>query len=78
MYFMICGKYRKFKISEIPYSFERTLVNSIVFCKCGIEDEKIFNPHMHKMDPRGAKNYIFGNRFYSDIIYSSILMLENI
>ena len=23
------------------------------------------NPHMHKMGPWGAKNYIFGNHFYS-------------
>ena len=24
-----------------------------------------FNPHMHKMGPRGHKHYIFGKQFYS-------------
>ena len=27
--------------------------------------EDIFNPHMHMLDPRGPKHYIFGNHFCS-------------
>ena len=39
---VICGKYRKFKIFEISYIFEKTLFLSIFCIKCEKEDEKIF------------------------------------
>ena len=38
---VICGKYRKFKISKISYISEKTLVLSINCSKCEDEDEKI-------------------------------------
>ena len=41
-YRIICGKYRKFKNPKISYTFEETLVLSIICSKCKNEDEKIF------------------------------------
>ena len=35
-------KYNKFKNPKILYTFEKTLVISIICIKCGNEDEKIF------------------------------------
>ena len=42
LYCDICGKYRKFKNSEISYILEKTLVFSIICSKCKNENEKIF------------------------------------
>ena len=42
LYYVICGKYRKFKNLKILYIFENTLVLSIICCKCKIEDEETF------------------------------------
>ena len=42
LYCVICGKYRKFKISRISYIFEKTSVFSIICIKWENEDEKIF------------------------------------
>ena len=39
---MICSKYRKFEKPKISYLLEKTLVLSIIWSKCKIEDEKIF------------------------------------
>ena len=39
---IFCGKYRKCKTSKISYILEKTLVLSIIYSKCGNEDEKIF------------------------------------
>ena len=41
-YCVICSKYRKFEKPKILYFLEKTLVLSIIFCKCKNEDEKIF------------------------------------
>ena len=30
-----------------------------------LQIEKVINPHMHKMGPRGPKHCIFGDQFYS-------------
>ena len=38
----ICGKYRKFKSPKVSYIFGKTLTLSIIYIKCGNEDEKIF------------------------------------
>ena len=37
-----CGKYKKFKNTEVSYIFEKTSVLSIICSKCGSKDEKIF------------------------------------
>ena len=42
VYFVICGKYRKFKNPKILYIFEETLFLSIICSKCGNDNEKIF------------------------------------
>ena len=42
IYFIICGKYRKFEDPLMSYIFEKTLVLSIIYGKCGSEDEKLF------------------------------------
>ena len=65
--------------------------NSRISCFLSIFQRKLwvnhnrFNPHMHKMGPRGHKPFSFGDHFYSEkmpessgFMYSSILMLENI
>ena len=39
-YFVICGKYRKFKNPKIWYILKKTLVFSII--KCKNEEQKIF------------------------------------
>ena len=41
-YFVIFGKYRKFKNSKISCILEKTLVLFIICSKCKNEDEKIF------------------------------------
>ena len=42
LYWVICGKYRKFEKPQIPYLLEKTLVFSIICSKCKNEDEKLF------------------------------------
>ena len=42
IYCVICSKYRKFEKSKISYLLEKTLVLSIICCKCKNEDEKLF------------------------------------
>ena len=42
LYWVISAKYRKFKKTIISYTFEKTLVLSIICSKCEKEDEKIF------------------------------------
>ena len=42
IYFVICGKYRKFGKPKISYLLEKTLVLSIICSKCKNENEKIF------------------------------------
>ena len=37
-----CGKYKKFKNTEVSYIFEKTSVLSIICSKCESKDEKIF------------------------------------
>ena len=39
LYSVICGKYRRF---EMLYLLEKTLVLSVIYGKCKIEDQKIF------------------------------------
>ena len=41
IYFIVCGKYRRFKNPKI-YKLQKKLLISIVFRKCGSKDEKIF------------------------------------
>ena len=40
LYWVICGKYKKFEKSKISYVLEKTLVLSINCSKCKNEDEK--------------------------------------
>ena len=42
VYYFICNKYKKFKISEISYIVDKTSVLCIICDKCGSNDEKIF------------------------------------
>ena len=42
LYCVICGKYRKFEKPKISYLLEKTLVISIICCKCKNKDEKLF------------------------------------
>ena len=42
MYYVICGKYRKFEKPEISYLLEKTLVLSIICDKSKNEEENIF------------------------------------
>ena len=42
IYCVIGSKYRKFEKSKISYLLEKTLVLSIICCKCKNEDEKLF------------------------------------
>ena len=42
MYFVFCGKYRKFEKSKISHLLEKTLALSIICSKCKKEDEKLF------------------------------------
>ena len=37
-----CNKHRKFKIPKLSYSFDKTLVVSIISNKCDSNDEKVF------------------------------------
>ena len=37
-----CGKYKRFKNTEVSYIFEKTSVLSIICSKCGSKDEKMF------------------------------------
>ena len=41
MYYIICGKYKKFKKPEISHFFKKLLF-SIICSKCDNEDEKTF------------------------------------
>ena len=41
-YYVIYGKYRKFKKPKITQNFEKTLFLSIICSKCENEDKKIF------------------------------------
>ena len=40
LYWVICGKYKKFEKSKISYVLEKTLFVSINCSKCKNEDEK--------------------------------------
>ena len=42
LYYVICGKYRKFEKPKISYLFEKTLVLAIICSKCKNKDEKLF------------------------------------
>ena len=42
IYCIVCGKNKKFKNLKISYIFEKTLVVSTIYNKCGNEDGKIF------------------------------------
>ena len=42
LYFVICGKYRKFEKPKISYLLEKTLVFSIICSKCKNEDGRLF------------------------------------
>ena len=42
IYFIRCNEYGKFKNPKIAYTFDKTLVISIICDKCGCNDEKIF------------------------------------
>ena len=42
LYYIICGKYKKFEKPKISYLLEKTLVLSIICSKCKNEDEKVF------------------------------------
>ena len=42
LYYVICGKYRKFEKPKMSYLLERTLVLSIIRSNCKNEDEKLF------------------------------------
>ena len=42
LYWVICGKYRKFEKPKVSYLQEKTLVLSIICGKCKNEDEKPF------------------------------------
>ena len=42
LYCIICDKWRKFKNPKKSYIFEKTLVLSIICCKCKNEGETIF------------------------------------
>ena len=42
IYFVICGKCRKFKILKYHTFLKKSLVTSIICSKCENEDEKIF------------------------------------
>ena len=41
LYWVICGKFRKFEKSKKSYLLEKTLVLSIIFSKCKREDKKL-------------------------------------
>ena len=41
-YYIICGKYKKFKNPKITWIFEKTLVFSVIYSKWKIDDEKLF------------------------------------
>ena len=38
---VICGKYRKIKNPKMSYTFEKTLVLSVICSRCENEDERI-------------------------------------
>ena len=42
LYWIFCGKYRKFKKPKISYILEKTLVLYIICSSCKKENEKIF------------------------------------
>ena len=42
IYYIICGKYRKFKKPKISYIIEKTLILSIICSNCKNENEKLF------------------------------------
>ena len=42
IYFVVCGRYMKFKNPKISYSLEKKLDLSIICSKRGSKDEKIF------------------------------------
>ena len=41
LYFVICGKYRKFQKSKMSCLLEKILVLSVISSKCKNEDEKL-------------------------------------
>ena len=42
LFYVIYGKYRKFKNPKISYISKKALVLSIIWCECENQDEKIF------------------------------------
>ena len=42
LYCIKCNKYRKFKNPKISHIFDEILVLSIIYYKCGSNDEKLF------------------------------------
>ena len=40
--FVICGKYRNFEQTKIPYILKKALALSVICNKCKNEDEQIF------------------------------------
>ena len=48
MYYVICGKQRKFKKTKKWYILEKTLASSIICSQCKNEDKKIFNEEKFK------------------------------
>ena len=42
LFYIICGKYKKFEKPKTSYLLEKTLVLSIICSKCKNEDEKLF------------------------------------
>ena len=42
LYCVICCKYRKFEKPKISHLLEKTLIFSVICCKCKNEDEKLF------------------------------------
>ena len=41
LYFVICGKYRKFQKSKMSCLLEKILILSVISSKCKNEDEKL-------------------------------------
>ena len=42
IYFVVCGKYKKFKNPKMSCVLQKALFLSIIYSKCGSKDEKVF------------------------------------
>ena len=49
LYSAICGKYRKLEKPKISFLLEKTLVLSLICCKCKNEEEEIFKEEILKI-----------------------------